>query len=78
MMGENNIGPIFVELQQAADRSLSKPFPPGAGHDKFDLGFQIASSDPKYAKFRSVGSMSWPVFTTPSSGSILIGISAWF
>ena len=59
MMGENNIGPIFVELQQAADQSLAKPFPLGAGHDKFGLGFQIASSDPKYAKFRSVGSMSW-------------------
>jgi methyl acetate hydrolase len=59
MMGENNIGPIFVELQQAADQSLSKPFPLGAGHDKFGLGFQIASSDPKYAKYRSAGSMSW-------------------
>jgi hypothetical protein len=45
--------------QQATDQSLSKPFPLGAGHDKFGLGFQIASSDPKYAKFRSVGSMSW-------------------
>jgi methyl acetate hydrolase len=59
MMGENNIGPIFVELQQASDQSLSKSFPLGAGQDKFGLGFQIASSDPKYAKFRSVGSMSW-------------------
>jgi methyl acetate hydrolase len=59
MMGENNIGAIFVELQQAADQSVSKPFPLGAGHDKFGLGFQIASGDPKYAKFRSVGSMSW-------------------
>jgi len=59
MMGENNIGPIFVELQQAADQSLSKPFPLGAGHDKFGLGFQIASNDPKYANFRSVGSVSW-------------------
>lgn len=59
MMGENNIGPIFVELQQAADQSLSKPFPLGAGHDKFGLGFQIASSDPMYVKFRSVGSLSW-------------------
>jgi CubicO group peptidase (beta-lactamase class C family) len=48
-----------VELQQAADQSLSKPFPLGAGHDKFGLGFQIACSDPKYAKFRSVGSISW-------------------
>ncbi len=59
MMGENNIGPIFVELQQAADQSLSKPFPLGSGHDKFGLGFQIASGDPKYAKFRSSSSMSW-------------------
>jgi len=59
MMGENNIGPIFVELQRSADESLAKPFPLGAGHDKFGLGFQIASSDPEYAKFRSPGSMSW-------------------
>jgi methyl acetate hydrolase len=59
MMGENNIGSIFVELHQAADESISKPFPLGAGHDKFGLGFQIASGDPKYAKFRSPGSMSW-------------------
>jgi CubicO group peptidase (beta-lactamase class C family) len=59
MMGENNIGSIFVEVQQAADPSLAKPFPFGAGNDKFGLGFQIASSDPRYARFRSVGSMSW-------------------
>jgi methyl acetate hydrolase len=59
MMGENNIGAIFVELQPAADSSLTKPFPLGAGHDKFGLGFQIASSDPRYAMFRSPGSMSW-------------------
>ena len=59
MMGENNIGSIFVESQPAADPSTSKPFPLGAGHDKFGLGFQIASNDPQYAKFRSAGSMSW-------------------
>ena len=59
MMGENNIGSIFVELQPSADQSLAKPFPLGAGHDKFGLGFQIASSDPQYAKFRSPGSISW-------------------
>jgi CubicO group peptidase (beta-lactamase class C family) len=59
MMGENNIGSIFVELQPAADQLLAKPFPLGAGHDKFGLGFQIASSDPQYARFRSAGSMSW-------------------
>jgi CubicO group peptidase (beta-lactamase class C family) len=59
MMGQNNIGSIFVELQPAVDPSFAKPFPLGAGHDKFGLGFQIASGDPEYAKFRSTGSMSW-------------------
>lgn len=59
MMGENNIGAIFVELQPDADKLRTKPFPLGAGRDKFGLGFQIASNDPKYAKFRSPGSMSW-------------------
>lgn len=59
MMGENNIGSLFVELQPDADKQRTRPFPLGAGHDKFGLGFQIASSDPQYAKFRSPGSMSW-------------------
>ncbi len=40
MMGENNIGSVFVELQPGADQSLTKPFPIGAGRDKFGLGFQ--------------------------------------
>ncbi len=53
------IGSIFVELQPAFEPSLAKPFPLGAGHDKFGLGFQIASGDPQYARFRSPGSMSW-------------------
>jgi len=59
MMGQNNIGSIFVGLQPAADPSLTRPFPLGAGHDKFGLGFQITSRDPQYAMFRSPGSMSW-------------------
>ena len=59
MMGENNIGAIFVQLQPDADPLRTKPFPLGAGHDKFGLGFQIASNDPRYAGFRSPGSMSW-------------------
>jgi len=59
MMGENNIGSLFVQLQPAADPSLTKPFPLGAGEDKFGLGFEITSNDPKNAKFRSPGSMSW-------------------
>jgi len=59
MMGENQIGPIFVELQPDADTQRTKPFPLGAGHDKFGLGFQIASNNPQYAEYRSAGSMSW-------------------
>jgi len=65
MMGKNNIGSIFVELQPDADKLRTKPFPLGAGHDKFGLGFQIASSDPQFSKFRSPGSMSWAgIFNT--------------
>jgi methyl acetate hydrolase len=65
LMGENSIGPIFVELQPDADKQRTKPFPLGAGHDKFGLGFQIASKDPQYAKYRSPGSLSWAgIFNT--------------
>jgi CubicO group peptidase (beta-lactamase class C family) len=65
MMGENHIGSIFVELQPDANPSRTKPFPLGAGNDKFGLGFQIASDNPAYARYRSVGSMSWAgIFNT--------------
>jgi CubicO group peptidase (beta-lactamase class C family) len=65
MMGENNIGSIFVELQPAADPLRTKPFPLGAGKDKFGLGFQIASKNDAFANFRSPGSMSWAgIFNT--------------
>jgi CubicO group peptidase (beta-lactamase class C family) len=59
MMSENEIGPIFVELQPDADKLRTKPFPVGAGRDKFGFGFQIASDDPQYSKYRSPGSLSW-------------------
>jgi CubicO group peptidase (beta-lactamase class C family) len=65
MMGENQIGSIFVERQPDADKQRTKPFPLGAGKDKFGLGFQLASNDPSMAKFRSPGSMSWAgIFNT--------------
>jgi methyl acetate hydrolase len=65
MMGENQIGSIFVEQQPDADPLRTRPFPLGAGHDKFGLGFQIASKNESYAKFRSPGSMSWAgIFNT--------------
>jgi CubicO group peptidase (beta-lactamase class C family) len=59
MMGANAIGRIFVELQPDADQQRTRPFPIGAGKDKFGLGFQIASHDPAMKGFRSPGSMSW-------------------
>ncbi len=65
MMGENQIGAIFVERQPDADKQRTKPFPLGAGKDKFGLGFQIASNDPATKGFRSPGSMSWAgIFNT--------------
>ena len=65
MMGQNHIGSIFVETQPAADPLRTKPFPLGAGHDKFGLGFQVASKDGRDAKYRSAGSLSWAgIFNT--------------
>jgi methyl acetate hydrolase len=65
MMGQNQIGSIFVEEQPAADPLRTKPFPLGAGHDKFGLGFQVASKDDRYAKYRSPSSLSWAgIFNT--------------
>ena len=65
LMGQNQIGAIFVERQPDADKQRTKPFPLGAGKDKFGLGFQIASHDPAMAKFRNPGSLSWAgIFNT--------------
>jgi methyl acetate hydrolase len=65
LMGENHIGSVVVEQQPDADQLRTRPFPLGAGRDKFGLGFQIASKDPRYENFRSPGSMSWAgIFNT--------------
>jgi len=65
MMGENQIGAIFVERQPDANKERTKPFPLGAGKDKFGLGFQIASNDPAMKGYRSPGSLSWAgIFNT--------------
>lgn len=65
MMGQNQIGDAFVEQQAGPDQSFAKPFPLGAGRDKFGLGFQITAAGPDGGKFRSPGSMSWAgIFNT--------------
>lgn len=59
LMGENHIGAVFVSQQQIGMPALSKPFPLGAGHDKFGLGFQLAADGPDAHEYRRAGSMSW-------------------
>jgi methyl acetate hydrolase len=46
LMGENHTGNVTVSTQPVGIERLTKPFPLGAGHDKFGLGFQLASDDP--------------------------------
>ena len=65
LMGQNHIGAIFVQAQPVGVARLTKPFPLGAGHDKFGLGFQIAQKSADSAPYRSPGSMSWAgIFNT--------------
>ena len=59
MMGENPAGGIVMQTQPDANPDRTRPFPVGAGRDKFGLGFQITAADPQYAKYRSPGSLSW-------------------
>ena len=51
-------GPV-MQTQPDANPDRTRPFPIGAGKDKFGLGFQIQAADPALAKFRSPGSLSW-------------------
>ena len=50
-MGENQIGALVVEEQPAANSAVTRPFPLGAGRDKFGLGFQITEPDDRYTGF---------------------------
>lgn len=58
-MSENQIGPVMVTLQPDAMPDLTRPFPLGAGHDKFGLGFQITADTPDAHTYRRPGSLSW-------------------
>jgi methyl acetate hydrolase len=51
-------GPV-MQTQPDANPVRTRPFPLGAGKDKFGVGFQVTAADPQYAKFRSPGSLSW-------------------
>jgi methyl acetate hydrolase len=65
LMAENQIGAVVVSQQPVGIPATSKPFPLGAGHDKFGLGFQIAAPGPDTTKYRRAGSLSWAgIFNT--------------
>ncbi len=55
----NQIGSLVVEQQPVADEARSKPYPLGAGADKWSLGFQLAAPRAAAAHKRSPGSYSW-------------------
>lgn len=54
----NQIGSLVVEQQPVADTTRSRPYPLGAGQDKWSLGFQLAAPSSR-AHQRSAGSYSW-------------------
>ena len=65
LMAQNQIGTVVVSQQPVAIPATSKPFPLGAGHDKYGLGFQIAAQGPDTTKYRRAGSLSWAgIFNT--------------
>jgi methyl acetate hydrolase len=64
-MSSNQIGPVLVTLQPDAMPQLTRPFPLGAGHDKFGLGFQVTADTPDARIYRRPGSLSWAgIFNT--------------
>ena len=58
-MTQNQIGSLVIEQQPTSEPARSKPYPLGAGHDKWGLGFQLAVPRGKNAYGRSAGSYSW-------------------
>jgi CubicO group peptidase (beta-lactamase class C family) len=58
MMAANQIGVLTVEEQPSLSPEFLRPFPIGAGKDKFGFGFQI-EQPPASPGLRSAGSLSW-------------------
>jgi methyl acetate hydrolase len=59
MMTRNQIGEVVVQTQTGPNPALSRPFPMGAGRDKFGLGFQKTVASQEERHLRSRGSYSW-------------------
>jgi CubicO group peptidase (beta-lactamase class C family) len=58
LMTANQIGSLVVPQQPSADPVRARPFPIGAGKDKFGFGFQIETV-PAEKGLRRAGSLSW-------------------
>lgn len=58
-MVRNHVGPIVVQTQPSTNLNLSRPFPLGAGADKWGLGFQLAAPGSTRAGLRKPGSYTW-------------------
>jgi len=58
-MMSNQIGSLVVPQQPSANPTLARPFPIGAGKDKFGFGFQIETAPVAEKGMRSAGSLSW-------------------
>jgi methyl acetate hydrolase len=59
IMAQNQIGPVVVSQQPTANPDLTRPFPLGAGHDKFGFGFQLTAESADAVQYRGPGSLSW-------------------
>lgn len=58
LMTSNQIGALTVTEQPSVMTEVLRPFPFGAGKDKFGYGFQIEQA-PAAPGLRSIGSLSW-------------------
>jgi CubicO group peptidase (beta-lactamase class C family) len=69
MMGENNIGSIFVDLQPAADKLLTKPFPSAPATINSASVFRSPEATRSTRSSAARAASAGPDFTTPNSGS---------
>lgn len=58
-MTTNQVGDLFVEMQQGAIPHISNSFPQRAGKDKYGLGFVIRTATDNAINTRNPGSYDW-------------------
>lgn len=64
-MIRNHVGDVVVQTQPSTAPNLSRPFPSGAGADKWGLGFQLTAPASTRPGLRRPGSYTWAgIFNT--------------